>query len=151
MGIDDKIKVATDLFTARLWTGKTNIFKGRAFVIEGKPHEYLGNNDYKPLAVDDRYASGCFFVVEPNRTLLIADVTIHFFVNLTTMYGATTRETEQAHNDVYNILKFTDFQISELITDKESMKNLPTFEIHNMQPFYLFAFKTKNTYKINNC
>ena len=156
-GIDIPKNALVAKFTSKLWTGKTNVFKGRiqrTIREEGEVPEWYNSTseDYENVELNDTVASTVFFDVqsaEEYDNRFKADVWICFAVNLKTLYPLISeRATEYAHEDVLKIIKKnSSFKPTGLVRglDAFSEYNLVK-ESDNMNEFYLFRWNTTIAY-----
>lgn len=146
-------------FTANLWTDKTNDFNGRIFRNDrGEgiiPEVFKSGSDYEEVLLDDRFDSICFFDVLPERPFdqgqFNADVRICFAVNLKQLYDNGERATEYVHEDVWEIIRYSQFSPQGLVTGKDAFSDYQFKHTDNMQPFYLFRYDTQVLFQINEC
>lgn len=159
-GIDIPIGRLLTQFIANLWTGNTNVFKGRiqrTIRNEGTIPEWFNpdTNAYEDVLLNDRVDSTCFFDVQPaekydNR--FKAEVWICFAINLKKLYpGVSERATEYAHEDVLKIIKKkSSFKPTGLVRGLDAFSDYELVkESDNMNQFYLFRFNTEIYYPQN--
>ena len=161
VGIDVDIERVRLHFENNLWTDKNCEFYGRVYPnVKGQDNGILPDvwdttlNDYKEVLLDDKLDCIAFFYVDPNRTLINADVSIIFAVNVKNIYSSySTRETERAMRDANIELQNAGiaFNIENVVTGIDAVEEF-TFTNQNkmdMHPFYLFRFECEANYDFN--
>jgi|GEM_PF-1631721 len=161
IGIDYKIDVLRAVFQASLFTsvvGNTYTAYGRAFVNTNEFEESVpqvqtpSTNEYVSVKFNDGLDGLSFMVVEPAVDFvngsLKANVAIYFAVNLDVLYPTVTeRAVEYLHRDVINIVKYTAFKITKIITGLDAYANFGLVKVSdNMEPHYLVRFDTEIEY-----
>ena len=160
-GIDIQTAKLVAKFTAKLWTDKTVQYRGRIYLNErdGKqiPEFYDSTKKrYKDTLLNRSFAATCFFDIDNEIDLegstAIAKVKICFATNLKTIYVNDLREDERAHQEIWTIIKDSNFKVQKLTTGKKASGN---YELNksedDMQPYHLFCFETIIEYNINQC
>lgn len=111
------------------------------------PEVFTGGKEYKEVFTDDDFSATSFFLVGNNRpivdeVIVQATIDIIFQVNLQEIYGG--REDEQAHRDVFLILKNNPwtYSISDSlvtgISEVYSGLKIDQVKFDDMQPFHVF-------------
>jgi len=157
-GIDISIDALVADFTAYLWTSNVRGFYGRVFRNErnGKisPEIWVTPNNYIEVLKDTQKDAQCFFDVQPTVSMIAdictADVWLCFMVNLQKLYPTLTRQdaTEQAHEDIKDLLMQSQFEIKGLISGSTGFTGYDWGEAAqaDMSPHYLFRFNLQVTY-----
>jgi len=129
---------------------------------------YTGNNEYKEVYLDDRYAVMSFFGLTGNidfKVVNTAKVHLIFFVNIETLKQVLHRGDEEVRKDVQTIvqngyqgfiLKGVRLGIDEVfeeyagtrLTEKENMNGI---KFRDMHPFHCFRFDFEILYNIKTC
>ena len=157
-GIDVPIEVLRLEFVNNLWTAFDFTANGRAFRNERDggiiPEILSSGNDYEEVMLQDMRDGICFFDVEPAREeangAQKVNVNIYFAINLEALYSSISeRATEYAHEDVRKIIRYSQFEITSLVTGNEAFSAFTYEHTDNLQPYYLFCFKTKINYNLN--
>lgn len=111
------------------------------------PEVFTGGKEYKEVFTDDNFSATSFFLVDNNRpivdeVIVQATVDIIFQVNLQEIYSG--REDEQAHRDVFLILKdnpwtysITDSLVTG-ISEVYSGLKIDQVNFDDIQPFHVF-------------
>lgn len=162
-GIDIAISRLVGLMTAKLWTGKSVEFNGRAYINSrggGTVPEIFDNTigRYRDVLLDSS-KSGIVFFDWQNKTVIegqhyAATVWIQFAVNLQTLYPTeTARADELAHQDALKWIQKSEFKPTALVTGLESFRQYTAFDgkEHDMQPFHLFRVECQVNYNYQNC
>jgi hypothetical protein len=154
-GIDVVIDKQTTIFKARLWTTKKANYYGRCHRNyrddQMIPEVIQDGNEYTTLLLNDRLDVISFFDVLPDRTHNEATVDIYFAVNIPNLYTTEDRDTEAALSDVAYWLRAAGiFTIESISEGYESWKQWGMVKKEdNMNPFFLFKFRTKVSYNLN--
>ena len=159
VGIDVDIERLRSHFENNLWADKSCLFYGRVYPNEretGIVPEIFDNSDkdYKELLLNDELDCISFFYVDPSRSLIEADVSVIFAINVRNLYDTyETRETERAMRDAKLELDRAGvaFNIENVTTGINAVSEF-TFTNQNrmdMQPFYLFRFECEVNYDFN--
>ena len=158
VGIDAEIQKLQATFLARLFVGKLYSSHGRAFLNSHDqgviPEVYDGASEYQEVLLDDTRDAISFFTVNPEMEIKLreatAQVDIYFFVNLAAIFAYTHRATEEVHILVLKEINNSSFQAYRLIQGTEAIKEFEIRrpELMNMEPFYVFKFQTKITFKL---
>lgn len=162
-GIDIAIKRLVDVFSAKLWTGKSVEFNGRAYINQrdgGTIPEIFEETTgrYRELLLDSS-KSGIVFFDWQNKTGIAgsnyrARVWVMFAVNLTTLYPSeTARADEHAHRDALALIQKSEFDPVALVTGLESFRHFTAYpqKADDMQPFHLFRVECDLNYNYQNC
>lgn len=159
VGIDRDIERIITHFESNLWTDKNCEFYGRVYPNEKGdgiiPEVYdTTTNDYKEVLLDDKLDCISFFYVDPTRTLIDADVSIIFAINVKNLYPSyNTRETERAMRDVNLELQNAGvaFNVENVITGINAVEEFTFTSQHkmDMHPFYLFRLECEANYDFN--
>ena len=156
-GIDAPIQTLQAQFLAKLFVGKLYQSYGRAFLNERNgtiPEVYSGSNEYQEVLGDDTQDAISFFTVSPVEEIQLqeatANVSIYFFVNLSTLFTYSHRAIEEVHILVLKEINLSPFQVTKLITGQESVKDFSIRrpELLDMQPYYCFKFECSINYKL---
>lgn len=165
IGLNVKIEKLKDLFTAKLYVGKSYTSYGEAEWNKKDDQDIpelsiSGKTNYKELLLTKRTDGHSFFLPEQSRpaldgskTLFTATVGIYFAVNLVKLYGSgVTRADakETLHQDVLKITNNTSFIIQEIVPGLAAFDQFGFVkESDNMQPYYLVRFDTEVEYHLN--
>ncbi|TRZ53043.1 hypothetical protein D4R99_01565 [bacterium] len=160
-GIDIYIQNLQTQFLANLFTGKLYSSNGRAFLNERNgllPEVYLGSGEYGDVFTDDaHYDAISFFVVSPSQEFdyqySTANVSIYFFVNLSTLFSYTHRAVEEVHLLVLKEINKTNiWKVLRLVTSRDAIKDFAISkpELLDMQPYYCFKFECSINYKLSS-
>jgi hypothetical protein len=159
-GIDIHIQNLQAQFLANLFAGKLYSSYGRAFLNEKNgiiPEVYNGANEYQDVLLDDTLDAISFFTVNPLQEFdyqySTANVSIYFFVNLSTLFSYTHRAVEEVHLLVLKeIDKANIFKVLRLITGRDAVKDFAIRqpELLDMQPYYCFKFECSINYKLSS-
>lgn len=162
-GIDIAIKRLVDVFTAKLWAGKSVEFNGRAYINQrdgGTIPEIFeaATGRYRELLLDSS-KSGIVFFDWQNKTEIAgsnykARVWVMFAVNLSTLYTSEiARADEHAHRDALALIQKSGFDPVALVTGLESFRHYTAYpqKADDMQPFHLFRVECDLNYNYQNC
>ncbi len=161
-GIDTIIEAQRLMFAQYLWPTNNCQWYGRcqinARAMKGNISSVIpevlnaGTKEYTNVLLNDSYDSISFFDVQSERTIETATVDIYFAVRLDRLYPTVQeRATEYVLSDVALALKRGGFFVDVVkITDGYDGWKQWTIvrKEDNMQPFYLFKFRTNTQYSL---
>lgn len=118
------------------------------------PEAYTSGGDYIEVLNDDTTDGVIFFDVEPEREesrgIATARINVCFLLNLNKIYPTDdTRPTEKAHDQARDVLRYSPLEITGLITGISALSQFTVNDVENLNPYYIFEFKTKLNYNLN--
>lgn len=159
-GLDVPVNHLRDLFTSKLFSGKTYSSYGQAYNLndDGVPYVYNETNDkYEEVLFDDRKDAISFFFQNGEATKIDghyfeAPVEILFALKLDQIEDdVSLRDLEEVTADIYNVVKYNSMvQITGRVLGIDAFSSFNTEKIitKDMLPSVLIKFNTIVKFKL---